>query len=464
LAFGNSQFRENGAYFFCPTEEITCADIRHWMGDFTSIKIVAKYAARLGLCFSTTRAIRSNRTTIKRIEDVERNGYCFTDGVGKISDSLSVMIANQLSLPLSNPVPSAFQFRLGGGKGMLVNWPGMSGEEVHIRKSQWKFEARYDGLEIIRCSRFSPATLNRQTITILSSLGVEDEIFNKMLSEQLQNYQAAMTDEHLALDLLSRYVDDNHMTVTIASMVLDGFMQASQLCALHRPKVTNTSVQVKEPFLLSLLHLWRAWSIKLLKEKAKIIVEKGAFLLGVTDETGTLRGHINSKARPGSPVDVNDLPQVFIQVPDKTKKGNYVVIDGPCLVGRNPSLFPGDIRMVRAVNVPALHHLRDVIVFPQLGDRDIPGMCSGGDLDGDDFFCIWDKALTPKEWNVEPISYTAAKPKELNRPVEVQDIMRFFVRFMKNDALPTIAHAHLALSDYLDQGIKDPKCEFKHAE
>jgi len=212
---------------------------------------------------------------------------------------------------------------------------------------------------------------------------------------------------------------------------------------------------------LSLLHLWRAWSIKLLKEKAKIIVEKGAFLLGVTDETRTLRGHTNSKARPGSPVDVNDLPQVFIQVPDKDKKGSYVIIDGPCLVGRNPSLFPGDIRMVQAVNVPALHHLRDVIVFSQLGDRDVPSMCSGGDLDGDDFFCIWDKALTPTEWNIEPMSYTAAKPKELKRPVETQDIMKFFVRFMKNDALPTIAHAHLAQSDFLDLGVKDPKCGFK---
>lgn len=107
---------------------------------------------------------------------------------------------------------------------MLVNWPGMSGEELCIRESQWKFSARYDGLEVIRCSRFSPATLNRQTITILSSLGVEDDIFNKMLAEQLLNYQAAMTDKHLALDLLARYIDDNHMTMTIAGMVLDGFM------------------------------------------------------------------------------------------------------------------------------------------------------------------------------------------------------------------------------------------------
>jgi RNA-dependent RNA polymerase len=213
---------------------------------------------------------------------------------------------------------------------------------------------------------------------------------------------------------------------------------------------------------LSLLHLWRAWSIKLLKEKARIIVENGAFLLGVTDETGTLRGHKAKLNNPGAPIndkDVDELPEIFLQVPDKNQKGRYVVIEGICLLGRNPSLFPGDIRVVRAVNKPALHHLRDVVVFSQLGDRDVPSMCSGGDLDGDDFFCIWDKGLTPTEWNPPPMDYAAPKARELDRPVQIVDLMRFFVRYMKNDALPTIAHSHLAQSDLLDLGVKDPKCE-----
>lgn len=158
-------------------------------------------------------------------------------------------------------------------------------------------------------------------------------------------------------------------------------------------------------------------------------------------------------------MNLDELPQVFIQVPDQKKKGDYVVIDGPCLIGRNPSLYPGDIRLVQAVDVPALHHLRDVVVFPQLGERDVPSMCSGGDLDGDDFFCIWNKELVPPECNVEPMNYMAPKPKQLDRPVEIKDVIKFFVRYMKNDALPTIAHAHLAQSDYLDRGIKDPRCE-----
>ncbi|KFY18653.1 hypothetical protein V493_08438 [Pseudogymnoascus sp. VKM F-4281 (FW-2241)] len=440
LAFGNSQFRENGAYFFCPTDELSCVQIRGWMGKFHHINVVAKYAARLGLCFSTTRAIRNTGMTVLELQDVERNGYNFTDGVGKVSPFLMKMIATELHLLHE---PSVVQFRMGGCKGILAISPDAKGQEIHIRKSQTKFTAEYMGLEIIRTSNHSMATLNRQTITILSALGVEDHVFNRMLDEQLSNYMEAINNPDKALELLGRYVDDNHMTMMIAAMVLDGFMR------------------VKDPFVLSLLHLWRSWSIKLLKEKAKIIVEKGAFVLGCTDETQTLRGHSKS-TKAGKDIitaeDIHKLPQIYLQVTDRKDPRHNIIIEGLCLVGRNPSLHPGDIRVVQAIDVPALHHLRDVVVFSQLGDRDVPGMCSGGDLDGDDFFVVWDQDLLPQEWNAESMDYTTPPPVKLDRPVEINDVMSFFVKYMKNDTLPTIAHAHLALSDQLDLSVRDPRC------
>ncbi|KAI9050431.1 hypothetical protein LZ554_005595 [Drepanopeziza brunnea f. sp. 'monogermtubi'] len=427
LAFGNSQFRENGAYFFCPTEHLSCDDIRGWMGHFSDIKVVAK--AINGL----------SKPDIVKIADIENNGYTFTDGVGKISPFLAQMISAELGLR-TNTAPSAFQFRLGGCKGVLVVWPDAKEKEVHIRMSQQKFTAIYNGLEIIRCARFSCATLNRQTITILSALGVPDEVFLKMLSEQLANYQTAMDNDDAAVSLLLRYIDDNQMTINIATMIRNGFMAE------------------KDPFVLSLLHLWRSWSIKLLKEKAKIIIENGAFVLGCVDETFTLRGYTISTGPHGEQVAEEELPQIFLQVPDKNDPNRYNIITGICLVGRNPSLHPGDLRVVQAVDVPALHHLRDVVVFPASGDRDIPSMCSGGDLDGDDFFVIWDEALRPREWNCQPMNYIAPKPKLHNQPVQIVDLMKFFVRFMKNDSLPAIAHAHLAQSDALPMSVKDPKC------
>ena len=444
LAFGNSQFRENGAYFFSPTGHLSCEDIRQWMGNFTHINVVAKYAARLGQCFSTTRAIPGlSKPEILTIDDVERNGYCFTDGVGKISPFLAKMIASELSLSGDRP-PSAFQFRLGGCKGLLVVWEDAKNNQVHIRKSQQKFTAIYNGLEIVRCAQFSSATLNRQTITILSTLGVKDEVFLDMMEEELHDYQTALSDTDVAVRMLSRHIDDNQMTINIASMILNGFMS------------------LKEPFVMSLLHLWRTWSIKLLKEKARITVEKGAFVFGCVDETGILKGYTAPK--PNSHVSADEeLPEIFIQVPldrDDSSRSKYVVIEGICLVGRNPSLHPGDLRVVKAVNVPALHHLRDVVMFPQTGDRDVPGMCSGGDLDGDDFFVIWDEKLQPREWNCTPMDYTPPKSKNLKRQVAVRDLLKFFVKYMKNDSLPAIAHAHLAQADYRQASVKDPICEF----
>ncbi|KAL2128235.1 hypothetical protein VTI74DRAFT_9467 [Chaetomium olivicolor] len=407
------------------------------MGNFGHISSVAKYAARLGQCFSTTRLLRCIAApNIVNIPDVERGGFCFTDGVGKISELLACLISEDWDI---HPAPSAFQFRMGGCKGVLVTWPEAKGLEVHIRPSQEKFYAEYNSLEIIRCSQFSCATLNRQTILILSCLGVPDDVFTDMMRQQLSNYDLAMTDKDKALELLTSYVDENMTSKTIATMLLDGFMHT------------------REPFVRSLLQLWRAWSIKGLREKARLIVDQGAFVLGCVDETGTLRGH--SKLTEGrSKITRDQLPQIFLQVPDPKDRGTYKIITGLCLIGRNPSLHPGDIRVVEAVDVPQLRHIRDVVVFPLHGDRDVPSMCSGGDLDGDDFFVIWDPKLLPTEWSHPPMSYTAPKVLIEPKASSAKSLASFFVLYMKNDRLPLIAHAHLATADYEVDGAKHRKC------
>ena len=443
LAFGNSQFREHGAYFFAPVEHLRPEGIRRWMGYFADIRVVAKHAARLGQCFSTTRAINGTKVKIVEIEDIERGKYNFTDGVGKISKFLAQMTASELGLSMpSGEPPSVFQFRLGGCKGVLALSPDIGTREIHIRKSQYKFPASHEGLEIIRWSKPAAAYLNRQLILVLSALQVPDNIFVKMLKQQLSNLERAMIDEKMALNLLQKEIDPNQMTLALAAMVLEGFQR------------------VREPFMLSLLQLWRAWSIKYLKEKAKIVVNKGALLFGCVDETATLKGHFNSK-QPGHVVSKEDrldsLPEVFVQL-SKGANDKSEVIKGPIILARNPSLHPGDIRIVRGVDVPALHHLKDAVVLPQTGDRDVSSMCSGGDLDGDDYVVLWDKNLIPVQWNHEAMDYTPPKPVTVTRNITVDDTTSFFVTYMKNDSLPRIARAHLAIADYMDDGVKNDKC------
>ncbi|KAJ5885149.1 hypothetical protein N7495_009659 [Penicillium taxi] len=432
LAFGNSQFREHGAYFFAPLPHLTADHIRSWMGNFNHIKNIAKYAARLGQCFSTTRAVLGCTVERRVCDDITRSGELFTDGVGKISSFLAKMSVESLKIktPLGVP-PSAYQFRMGGSKGMLTVCAELGPKEVHIRPSQMKFETEYSGLEIIRWSQFGSATLNRQLILVLSKLGIKDEVIHKKLRMNMEGFNMTMTDNLHAASLLQKFVDPNEITIKMKRMVEDGFKRSN------------------EPFINGLLALWQSWHLKGLKEKARILIEDGANVLGVIDETGVLKGQFR-KDMPNvnslTAERVAALPEIFLQLSRFEKGSGTEIIDGLCILARNPSLHPGDIRVVRAVNRPELQHLQNYVL--------------GGDLDGDDYLVIWDRDLIPDElnWFHEPMSYKSQKSPDLDHDVTVDEITSFFVMYMKNDCLPRIAHAHMALADRLDCGLTEPKC------
>ncbi|KAF2752043.1 RdRP-domain-containing protein, partial [Sporormia fimetaria CBS 119925] len=448
LAFGNSQFRENGAYFFAPTTSRSAADIRQEQGQFGHILSTAKFGARLGQCFSTTRRIHSTSSKgleLKQIPDIERNGFTFSDGVGKICSFLAKLAAQELGFQnaFEDP-PSLYQFRLAGCKGVLALDPSLQGTSViHIRPSQFKFHAEMQGLEVIRASSFATAYFNRQLITVLSTLGVPDNIFLEKQQKWMNDLEKVTQDGSFASEKLQRNVDINQISLEMASMITDGFMDS------------------KDPFLMSLLHLWRAYNIKTLKERARIFIEHGAFLLGCVDETATMRGHFDEpQSRPDATREekLATLPEIFVQVSDPAKPGHYTVIQGVCILARNPSLYAGDLRVVRAVDVPALHHMKNVVVLPQTGDRDLSSMCSGGDLDGDDYLVMWDPDFIPPTINEPPFHFTPDKPRVEENGITIKMLTDFFVDYMKNDSLGKIALAHLAHADRSPEGVKDVKC------
>jgi RNA-dependent RNA polymerase len=106
----------------------------------------ALYPARAAQAFSATEAsILVRRSEIwEEEEDVIHNTYNFTDGVGRISPELAkdvwdaLMSARRCKQP--GALPSAFQIRLCGFKGVLVVDYRLGGREVHFRKSQKKFD------------------------------------------------------------------------------------------------------------------------------------------------------------------------------------------------------------------------------------------------------------------------------------------------------------------------------------
>ncbi|KAG9581037.1 RdRP-domain-containing protein, partial [Aureobasidium melanogenum] len=251
------------------------------------------------------------------------------------------------------------------------------------------------------------------------------------MTKELQHIDLAMTNEAMALEMLQKNVDFNHITLTMSGMILDGFMDAD------------------EPMCRILLQLWRTWNLKHLKEKAKLFIEKGAFVLGCVDETNTLR------------MDPGELPEIFIQVPGE-KEGEWKTAQGICLLARNPSLHPGDIRVVRAVQCEPLKHLKNVVVLPQQGERPLANMCSGGDLDGDDYLVMWDDDLLPpiEQRNCEPMNYDPPIPVMCAGPVQDEQFVKFFIDYIKNDNLGSIATSHRVLADEfgLDGGVAHDTC------
>ncbi|RCH78976.1 hypothetical protein CU098_000156, partial [Rhizopus stolonifer] len=296
--------------------------------------------------------------------------------------------------------------------------------KVQLRPSQIKFESKHLTLEVIRTSTYIHGYLNRQVITLLSALGIKDEIFMQFFDEQLKDINKLFERPEEAVQVLLGNVDEAGTALTLVPMIQAGFLERG------------------DPYIKNLLNLFRVSILKDLKKKAKIIVPKGAYLLGVMDETNTL-----------------EEGQVFIQVNEPSNTGgvNRKIITGRTVIFRNPCFHPGDVRIVEAVDHENLRHLQDVIVFSSKGFRDIPSMCSGGDLDGDDYTVYWEERLLPQR-SFPPMDYTAAPPKTVSDEVKIRDILKFFVNYINNDNLGQIANAHLATADQSANGARDGKC------
>ncbi|PKA57860.1 putative RNA-dependent RNA polymerase SHL2 [Apostasia shenzhenica] len=436
LAFSSNQLRDQSAWFFADSEKVTVASIRRWMGRFTN-KNVAKCAARMGQCFSSTYAtVRLMPEEVnEELEDVERNGYVFSDGIGKISPGLGMEVAERLQLTESPP--SAYQIRYAGCKGVVAVWPEKDDKiRLSLRPSMNKFESNHNVLEIVSWTRFQPGFLNRQIVTLLSSLEVPDRVFWKMQEEMICKLDHMLTDTNTALEVLT------------TSCAEQGNTAAMMLSAGFKPQT--------EPHLKDMLLCVKAAQLRDLLSKARIFVPKGRWLMGCLDELSMLQqGQCFIQASSPS------LENCFSKHGSRflaTKKDKQIVV-GTVAIAKNPCLHPGDIRILEAVDVPELHHLVDCLVFPQNGERPHANEASGSDLDGDLYFVTWEPNLIPpskQSW--VPLDYTPAESKLQPREVSHKDIIDFFVRNMVSESLGVICNAHVVHADLSEHGAMDEKC------
>lgn len=191
LVFSSGQLRNHKTWFFAENEALSCSRLRSWMGRFDGIYNVALFSSRLGQALSSTYpTIEMKPDEERRMPDVKRNGYCFSDGVGTVSMEMAKDIAKCLPIHQHDLPPSAFQIRLGGVKGVISVDPRLSGRIINIRPSMDKFPSQHRNIEVISWAKSIPAHLNRQLILILSDLGVPDEVFLEAQATALQRVHA----------------------------------------------------------------------------------------------------------------------------------------------------------------------------------------------------------------------------------------------------------------------------------
>jgi hypothetical protein len=200
----------------------------------------------------------------------------------------------------------------------------------------------------------------------------------------------------------------------------------------------------QDTFLRSIVEIVVLQELRLLKYKARIPVDEGVTLFGVVDETGVLKEN-----------------EVYVTFDNHNGKKTNPRSER-VLVTRSPALHPGDIQMAKHVIPPQnspLNHLSNCIVFSKHGSRDLPSKLSGGDLDGDIYNVIWAKEAVQGAIKVHiAADYPRSEAIDLKRQVEKEDMIDFFIDFMKTDHLGVIATRHMILADQKHQGTLDQDC------
>jgi hypothetical protein len=90
LGFSHSSLREQTCWFMAPfiheSAPLNARGVIARLGDFSSIRSPAKCAARIGQAFSETNGtVKLTPGAVQVIQDIERNGRVFSDGVGTFS-------------------------------------------------------------------------------------------------------------------------------------------------------------------------------------------------------------------------------------------------------------------------------------------------------------------------------------------------------------------------------------------
>lgn len=330
-------------------------------------------------------------------------GQVMNDGcsVMSVGAALEIWRLYKKSWAVTGPLPSAFQGRIGGAKGLwTVSDESFTKDPEHlaiwikVNNSQLKFrphqkdetDAEFDPLRLtFEVSDYSSAParsdLHISFIPIMADRGVPREVIANYMIERLDADRTELLERVSDPVKLYEYVHKNGSTARESTGMS---WQAALPWALD-DKIKLLLEAGFSPVELQVLAKHVSRFVKrrhLLQEsKLKTPLGKATFLFGLADPLGVLA--------PGE-VHVQFSSSFVDEVTDE----KYLNLKGHnLLVARQPAVRNSDIQKIRAVVHPELSHLVDVVVFPSRGQFPLAGKLQGGDYDGDIFWLCWEDRL-----------------------------------------------------------------------
>lgn len=447
LGYSMSGLRDHSVWFMTPFTDdsgtlLDVESIRDNLGDFSKlVNQPARLAARWSQAFSGT-----DPSITLLPEEIDYNypdkkspsGNVMTDGCSPISVGLAKEIWKHLQKGKKRPAklrntPSAFQFRLGGAKGMVVQDPTIEGNLVRLRPSQIKFDAQENLTFDVQSTSAKPKAmfLNRPLIVLMEFLGVDTSRIIDLQDDAITKAQSVRSSSLDASKVLQQHGLGASFHLPSLFRNLSSILQLdvgnTEDTESSQPRWTSELIE-------SSLHCAETQILRELKYRAHIEVPGSYTLLGVSDEWGCLKEG-----------------EVYAAVFDERTGLNDQIL-GDVAVTRSPQIHPGDLQVVKAVHRPELAHLKNVIVFSCEGQRALASCLGGGDLDGDDFNLILDPKLMPTHYG-EPGEYQALPIKRTENPCNISDIVDFVFDYIEADLVGLIAIHHLRFAD-----LEDPGC------
>ncbi|KAG5722445.1 hypothetical protein E4T56_gene2957 [Termitomyces sp. T112] len=395
---------------------------------------MSKWAARtaLGLSNSVPGPLIEEQNITCQDDIISTSGSDMTDGCGTANRATTLAVSRTVDIETYSV---AFQFRLGGLKGMALENSETSSKEplkVVARPSQIKIRypsSHHDPLdptlriiEILRLSYMrSPAAISAEAIINLADNGVPSHIFVNLLKANLKGVVAVLTTwdgpdamynlwtavERAGAVLHSRRAreavgeararglssysneDDDDDEDDEDGMKYDIGQECSK--AWWADQISGCPSSLEETVLVLLDAGFRPQDSPIVREKLKQVV-KGA----VNNQTCKYRYELAQSAISfvvPDPHNVLGPDEIHV----KSSRRNFQMQDdiltdivlGEVLLTRNPCKLPTDVRKVRAMEHPLLRSYTDVIVCSVQGHRRLLDFLAGGDYDGDTATVIW---------------------------------------------------------------------------